>query len=115
MELAVIAAAALFMAEYMVSLIQLYKAAVQGWVPRVSVRVKLGGAGLPLSLFPCPFPGPILITSTHKDSMALRGPVWVVPAPSPLDWLAPQASIKKTPALSPLLSLASTSSPLLSP
>lgn len=45
MELAVIAAAALFMAEYMVSLIQLYKAAVQGWVPRVSVRVKLFGLG----------------------------------------------------------------------
>lgn len=42
MQLLVIVATTVLTAEHSVGLIQLYKAAMQGWVPRVSVRVQLG-------------------------------------------------------------------------
>lgn len=41
-ELVIIAAAAVLMAEHLVRFTQLHKAAVQGWVPRVPIRVQLG-------------------------------------------------------------------------
>lgn len=66
----VIVAAALLPAEHLVCFTQLHKAAVQGWVPRVPVRVQLGwGRTLLISCpFPCSFPGTISIMSTHKGS-----------------------------------------------
>lgn len=42
MQLVVIVATTVLTAEHSVGLIQLHKAAMQGWVSRVSVRVQLG-------------------------------------------------------------------------
>lgn len=42
MQLLVIVATTVLTAEHSVGLIQLHKAAMQGWVPRVSIRVQLG-------------------------------------------------------------------------
>lgn len=41
MQLMVVAATTLFTAEHSICLTQLHKAAMQGWIPRVSVGVQL--------------------------------------------------------------------------
>lgn len=53
-ELVIIAAAAVLMAEHLVCFTQLHKAAVQGWVPRVPIRVQLGWGRTLFSSFSMP-------------------------------------------------------------
>lgn len=96
-ELVVIAAAALLMAQHLVRFTQLHKAAVQGWVPGVPVRVQLGWGRTPLISLPMTYPDNIL------PHIIPRGPPWAVtltlrPAhPS----RRPESQEAQTPAPSP--------------
>lgn len=64
----VIVAAALLPAKHLVRFTQLHKAAVQGRVPRVPVRVQLGWGRTPLISLPMPLPR-IYLDNGHPQGL----------------------------------------------